>query len=144
MGPFGRMLNADFTWRMRMKNAVMTSLAVVVLAAGCATTTTITTEKPGAKVFDGAGKELGMTPYTLESKSWLWEATKVTLKQGDKSRDIEIKRGEVDLLPTVGAACLTLTCIGALGGVPLFLAGGLKFAPETKVDMNAPNVAPAK
>jgi hypothetical protein len=102
----------------------------------CATTTTITPERPGAKVLDKDGKELGQTPYALESKSWLWEATAVTVKQGDKSRNIEIKRGEIDLLPTVGAACLTLTCIGALGGIPLFLAGGMKFAPETKVDMN--------
>jgi hypothetical protein len=105
----------------------------MLLGAGCATTTMVVTEKPGAKVFNKDGKELGATPYNLEAKTWLWESTPLVVKQDGKQRDIEVKRSEIDILPTVGSACGFVLCFPA--GIAGFLAGGMKFPTETKVDM---------
>lgn len=123
--------------------------AVAVLGTGCATTTKIVSEPPGAEVYDSSSKDakpLGKAPMTYESKGWLWESAQLQVKApGYKAKTVEVKRSEIDLLPTVGAVCLTATCCGALGGIPLFLAGGMKFPAETKVKLDrdgAPAAAP--
>ena len=112
------------------------SIAVVaVVTSACATTTTITTEKPGAKVIRQSDKtELGVTPYEHTSQIWLWESEKLDVvdKRGNVAT-VELKRSEVDMVPMAGGACLTLTGCGAIAGIPLILAGGMILPKETPV-----------
>jgi hypothetical protein len=112
--------------------------AVAIAVASCATTTKIVTEEPGATVtlIDAKGdkKPLGKTPLTHESKVWIWEKEKIEVSQGGQTKVVELSRSEIDLLPTGGAVALTVcTGVGICVGLPLFLAGGLKFPEETKV-----------
>jgi hypothetical protein len=118
------------------------ALGASLLAASCATTTQIISEPPGAKVHDDKGTELGTTPYTFESTAWLWESSKLELrKDGYQNKAVEVKRSEIDVMPTVGAVALTL-CLAPTGilwvsGPVLFLAGGMKYPAETKVTLEA-------
>lgn len=120
--------------------ALSTLLAVgaLSLGAGCATTTKITTEPPGATVtLEKDKKELGKTPLTYESKMWIWESEKVVVKApGRKAKTVEIKRSEFDALPFLGGACLTLLppCF-CVQGLPIILAGGFKMPAETKISL---------
>lgn len=116
--------------------ARLVSLAAAVALCSCATTTTIVTDAPGAKVSDADGKELGVTPYKYESKAWIWEKTPVKVSAGGKEKTVELARNEFDVLPGVGGICLTLTGGLACVGIPLFLAGGMKMPETTKVDMS--------
>jgi hypothetical protein len=118
------------------------ALGASLLAASCATTTQIISEPPGAKVHDDKGTELGTTPYSFESKGWLWESAKLELrKDGYQNKPIEVKRSEIDVMPTIGAAALTVcllpTTILWVSGPILFLAAGMKFPAETKVTLEA-------
>lgn len=113
--------------------------AAVALAAACATSTKIVTDTPGAKVVaidDKGGKTpVGSTPVNFETKMWIWEKQKleVTAPTGE-TQTVELSRSEIDLIPTGGAVALTCcTGVGVCGGVPLFLAGGMKLPAETKV-----------
>ncbi len=115
-------------------------VAVLALAlVSCATTTKIVSDPPGATVTNLDDKKpLGKTPLTWESKMWIWQSEHFEVKAPHhQTRVIELKRTEPDALPIVAAACLTLTCCGAVGGVPLFLAGGLKLPATVKVTLPA-------
>jgi hypothetical protein len=140
-----------------MRSIALSTLLVVgalSLGAGCATTTKITTDPPGATVtLEKDKKELGKTPLTYESKMWIWESEKVVIKApGRKPKTVEIKRSEFDALPFLGGACLTLLppCF-CVQGLPIILAGGFKMPAETKVALEkdasggdpAPAAAPA-
>jgi len=108
--------------------------AITTASVGCATTTTITTEQPGAKVVRQADKvELGVTPYTYTSEMWLWESEKLEVTGKGGSAVVEMKRSEVDMLPMVGGVCLSLTGCGLIAGVPVILAGGMKLPEKTEV-----------
>lgn len=116
-------------------------LAAASLGAGCATTTKITTDPPGATVTLDNGKEkkeLGKTPLSYESKMWIWESEKVVVKApGRKPKTVELKRSEFDALPFVGGACvglLTPYCLCLPGGA-IIAAGGFKFPAETKISL---------
>ena len=67
-----------------MRTIALSTLLVVgalSLGAGCATTTKITTDPPGATVtLEKDKKELGKTPLTYETKMWIWESEKVVIK----------------------------------------------------------------
>lgn len=128
--------------------------AFAVLGTGCATTTKIVSEPPGAEVYDSSSKDaknakaLGKTPMTYEHKGWMWESTQLQVKApGYKAKSVEVKRSEIDLMPTVGgvALCVCVPCLGWVGGPLWFLAGGMKFPEETKVKLDrdgAPAAAP--
>lgn len=107
----------------------------VALGAGCATTTKITSDPPGATVVREADKkELGKTPLTYESKMWIWESERLTVKApGRKPKTVELKRSEVDLLPMCGGICLAPVCCS---GVPIILAGGMKLPETMKVSLD--------
>jgi hypothetical protein len=112
--------------------------AVTVFAASsCATTTRIVSDPEGAQVLDKDKKVLGTTPYDYTTKEWIWEGEKLTLKKGDATKEIEIKRSEVDLAPMIGGVCLTLLGPTCIVGIPLILAGGMKAPAETKVEIKA-------
>ena len=115
---------------------VALALVLALVAGGCATSTRITTDPPGALVIDPVTKkELGKTPFTYESKMWMWESQKLTIKAaGFKTKTIELKRTDPDLVPLIGGICLVPCC---LGGVPIILAGGLKMPEVTPVKMEA-------
>jgi hypothetical protein len=124
-----------------MRSIALSTLLVVgalSLGAGCATTTKITTDPPGATVTSEKDKkELGKTPLTYESKMWIWDSEKVVIKApGRKPKTVEIKRSEFDALPFLGGACLTLLppCF-CVQGLPIILAGGFKMPAETKVTL---------
>ena len=111
-------------------------LFLACLSAACATTTKIVSEPPGATVTNTADKkELGKTPMTYESKMWIWESDHLVVAKNGKSKSVELKRNEADILPLVGGGCLTLTGCGAIAGIPIILAGGFKFPAEVKVDL---------
>jgi hypothetical protein len=117
---------------------VALAAAIAFTLASCATTTKIVTDEPGATVtlIDAKGnkKPLGKTPLTHESKMWIWEKEKIEVSQGGQTKVVELSRSEIDPLPTGGAVVLTVcTGVGICAGLPLFLAGGLKFPEETKV-----------
>jgi hypothetical protein len=128
----------------------------VSLGAGCATTTKITTDPPGATVtLEKDKKELGKTPLTYESKMWIWDSERVVVKApGRKPKTVELKRSEFDALPFVGGACLgilTPYCL-CLPGAAIIAAGGFKMPAETKISLEkdasssgdpAPTPAPA-
>ena len=128
--------------------ASLGSLIGLLMLAGCATTTKIVSEPPGAKVLDSKGTELGTTPYDHESTLWLWEKDELELrKSGYASKKIEVSRNEIDVVPTIGSAAL-FVCLGfvpfGLTGVVLFLAGGMKFPEETTVKLEAGGSAGAE
>jgi hypothetical protein len=121
-------------------------LALALLAgAGCATTTNITSDPSGAVVVDETTKkEIGKTPMKYESKMWLWESQKLTLKApGKKDKTIELKRSDVDVMPTVGSVCLAFLppCFLIQGGA-LFAAGGMKFPDVTNVKLENGSTPP--
>ena len=123
-----------------MSKGNILALLVVAVFAGCATSTVIVTDPPGAKVYDDKGSELGTTPYTFESSMWLWEKAELEVKkEGYQSKSFEVSRSEIDIVPTIGSAAL-FVCLGfvpfGLTGVVLFLAGGMKFPDETKISMD--------
>lgn len=128
---------------MSIRTSIVLRLAAVVVTcavSACATTTTITTERPGATVVrQGDKEELGVTPLTYTSQAWLWQTEKldVTDKRG-KTATIEMKRSEVDMVPMAGGVCLSLTGCGAVAGIPLILAGGMKLPEETPVTFDDP------
>ena len=113
-------------------------IAAVLLGSACATTTKIVSEPPGAMVTsEKDSKDLGKTPLTYESKMWIWESEKVSVKAaGRKTKSIELKRSEADALPLVGGICLSLTGCGLVAGLPIILAGGMKMPAETKVSLD--------
>jgi hypothetical protein len=116
-----------------MRSLLLSSLAA--LGTACATTTEIVTKTPGATVVrESDQKELGVTPLKYTTSMWLWESEKlkVTSRRGVE-KTIEIKRSEVDYLPMGGGACLTLTGVGCVAGVPIILAGGMKLPEKTEV-----------
>ena len=89
-----------------MRSITLSSLVSLVLLAslttgGCATTTKITSDPPGATVsLEKDKKELGKTPLTYESKMWIWESERVVVKApGRKPKTVELKRSEFDALP---------------------------------------------
>ena len=130
--------------------ALAAIVACAVLSTGCATTTKIVSEPPGAEVYDSkAGKDakpLGKTPMSYEYKGWIWESQQLKVQApGHKAKTVEIKRNEIDLLPTVGAVCLCLTPLlcTQIGGIALFVAGGMKLPAETKVKLDR-EAAPAE
>jgi len=125
-----------------MNKRTAIALVALVAFAGCATSTLIQSEPPGAKVYDSNGTELGTTPYTHESSIWIWESDKLELrKDGYKNKTVEVSRNEIDVMPTVGAAALTLcllpTAILWVSGPVLFVAGGMKFPDETTVKLES-------
>ncbi len=122
----------------RTSTPILIVVAVVQsLSLGCASTSNVVTERPGATVIrESDGEELGQTPYAYETKGFLWESEKLKVVQGSKTAVVEMKRSEIDMLPMVGGACLTLTGIGACAGIPIILAGGMKLPAETPVDFD--------
>jgi hypothetical protein len=121
---------------MRIATVVTFTLAVSTLAAtGCATTTKIVSEPPGATVTNlDTKKPVGKTPLTYESKMWMWEAEHLEVKAPNrKPKSVEIKRSEIDGLPLAGGVCATLICCPV--GIPLVLAGGWKLPETVKVDL---------
>lgn len=122
-----------------MKKILIPALALSLGAISCATTTKITTEEPGATLtlIDAKGekKKLGQTPYTHESKMWIWEEEKIEVSQGAQTKTIKLSRSEFDLVPGLAAIGVTVCTGGGLicVGVPVFLAGGMKLPAETKV-----------
>ena len=124
-----------------MKKIPIAALALVLSsgAISCATTTKIVTEEPGAKVAlideKGGKKELGQTPYTHESKMWIWEKEKIEVTQGDQTKTVELSRTEFDAVPGGAGIAITVCTGGGLCcvGIPIFLAGGMKLPEETKV-----------
>jgi hypothetical protein len=124
---------------MRLSSLTIVFTLASILGTGCATTTKITSEPPGATVTrESDKKELGKTPLTYESKMWIWEAEKVTVKApGRQPKTVELKRSEADVLPLVGGICLTLTGCGCPIGLPIILAGGMKLPETTNVKLEA-------
>ena len=134
--------------------AALAFVLATALGAGCATTTKIVSEPPGAQVFEAGdkdakdGKAIGKTPMSYEYKGWLWESKQLKVSApGYRPKTVEIKRNELDMLPAVGGVALFLCvpCIGWVGGPVLFLAGGMKLPEETKVKLDregAPADAP--
>lgn len=120
-----------------MKKFLLSTIALGAMS--CATTTKITTEEPGAKVAlideKGDKKELGVTPYTHESKMWIWQKETIEVTQGGASKKVELSRSEFDAVPGGVAIGVTVCSAGTLicVGVPVFLAGGMKLPEETKV-----------
>jgi hypothetical protein len=104
--------------------------AFTFLLNACATTTQIVSEPAGAEVTQD-GKKIGVTPMPFETKQWLWETTVLKVEKDGKSKELPIKRSEVDILPMVGGVCGVFLCLPA--GVALILAGGMKLPAETKV-----------
>ncbi|MBN2360922.1 MAG: hypothetical protein JXR83_15810 [Deltaproteobacteria bacterium] len=126
----------------------LASLLLVLAAFGCATATQIISEPPGAKVYDKSGTELGTTPFEYKTSVWLWETNTLTLKKdGYQDKNADVKRNEIDIMPALGsvgmAVCLSWTGLGLIGGVVLFLAGGMKYPAETKVTLDPATGAPA-
>ena len=82
-----------------MKKVLIAALTLGSMS--CATTTKIVTDEPGAKLtlIDAKGdkKELGVTPYTHESKMWIWEEEKVEVTQGDQTKTVKLTRSEFEL-----------------------------------------------
>lgn len=134
--------------------ALSSVVLVAIVGTGCATTTKIVSEPPGAQVFEAAekdakeGKAIGKTPMSYEYKGWLWESKQLKVSApGYRPKNVDIKRSEIDMLPAVGGVALFLCvpCIGWVGGPVLFLAGGMKLPEETKVKLDregAPSEAP--
>lgn len=125
------------------------ALVSVVLAAafgtGCATTTKIVSEPPGAQVFelgakdDKEGKAVGKTPMSYEFKGWIWDAKQLKVSApGYQPKNVEIKRSEINLVPAIGGVALFLCvpCAGWVGGPVWFLADGMKLSEETKVKLD--------
>jgi hypothetical protein len=137
---------------MRIALLTISSLAVSVLAgAGCATTTKIVTDPPGAtvSVIEKEGqppRELGKAPLTYESKMWIVSSETLVVKADGKEKRVELKRSEFDMVPGIGSialgVCLFPTLCAPAGAVVLFLAGGMKLPEETKISMK--DAAPAK
>lgn len=125
-----------------LRLALVAVVALAALGTGCATTTKIVSEPPGAEVYDANvkdGKPLGKTPMTYEYKGWMWEAQPLQVKApGYKAKTVELKRSEIDMMPTIGgvAVCVCVPCIGWVGGPLWFLAGGMKLPAETKVKLD--------
>ncbi len=128
----------------------MTRLAALVLVlaaslgAGCATTTKIVSEPPGAQVFEAGagdakdGKAIGKTPMSYEFKGWIWDSKQLKVSApGYKPKNVDIKRSEINLLPAIGgvAVCVCVPCVGWIGGPVWFLADGFKLSEETKVKL---------
>ena len=133
--------------------ALAVLVACAALGTGCATTTKIVSEPPGAEVAEVASKDakdaksIGKTPMSYEFKGWLWDSKQLKVSApGYKAKTVEIKRGEVDLLPTVGgvAVCVCVPCVGWVAGPLWFLAGGLKLPAETKVKLDREGAPPAE
>jgi hypothetical protein len=132
--------------------ALAALVAGAFLSIGCATTTKIVSEPPGAEVYDAAAakgaKPLGKTPMSYEFKGWMWDTAQLKVQApGYKAKTVDIKRTELDMLPTVGGAalCVCVPCLGWVGGPLWFLAGGMKLPEETKVKLDregAPAEAP--
>jgi hypothetical protein len=119
--------------------ATVATVATLALGAGCATTTKITSDPPGATVtLEKDKKEIGKTPLNYESKMWIWESERVIVKApGRKPKTVEIKRSEFDALPFLGGACVALLtpyCLCLPGGA-IIGAGGFKLPAETKVTL---------
>src|SRR3990172_2849102 len=115
--------------------AALAFVLATALGAGCATTTKIVSEPPGAQVFEAGdkdakdGKAIGKTPMSYEFKGWLWESKQFKVSApGYRPKNVEIKRNELDLMPTIGALCLFPFCCPASIGI--FLAGGMKMPEE--------------
>jgi hypothetical protein len=113
--------------------------AVVVIAAiggGCATSTMIVTDPPGATVARD-GQTLGTTPLRYESKMWVLETEhiQVTSTSG-VTQDVALTRSEIDALPFVGSlglvACFWYSGIG-LVGIPWYFAAAWKLPATTVV-----------
>jgi len=126
----------------------LASVLLVLSVFGCATATQIVSEPPGAKVYDKGGTELGATPFEYKTSAWLWETNTLTLKKdGYQDKNVDVKRNELDLMPTLGSAalcvCLSWTGILWLAGPLLFVAGGMKYPAETKVTLDPAGAAPA-
>jgi len=126
----------------------LAAVLLVLSAFGCATATQIVSEPPGAKVFDKGGTELGTTPFEYKTSAWLWETNTLTLKKdGYQEKNVDVKRNELDIVPTLGAVglffCFSWTMVGLPAGVLLFLAGGMKYPAETKVTLDPAGAAPA-
>lgn len=121
-----------------MRIIALTIIAAASLGSACATTTKIISDPPGATVTSEKDKkELGKTPLTYETKMWIWDSEKVSVKApGRKAKSVELKRSEADVFPLVGGICLTLTGCGCVAGVPIILAGGMKMPAETKVGLD--------
>lgn len=127
--------------------------AVALFGTGCATTTKIVSEPPGAEVYDAAAgkdaKAIGKTPLSYEYKGWIWESKQLKVQApGHKPKTVDIKRSEVDIVPAIGSVCLCLTPLlcTQVGGIVLFVGGGMKLPAETKVKLDreaAPAEAPA-
>jgi len=86
--------------------ALTAIVACAALGMGCATTTKIVSEPPGAEVFEvdaaaakdakAAGKAIGKTPMSYEFKGWLWEAKQLKVSApGYRPKTVEVKRAEV-------------------------------------------------
>ena len=123
-----------------MRFIALTLIAAASLGSGCATTTKIVSEPPGATVTnETTKKEMGKTPLTYESKMWIWDSEKVSVKApGRKPKSVELKRSEFDALPFLGGACvgiLTAPCL-CLPGAAIIGAGGFKLPAETKVTLD--------
>ena len=120
---------------MGIHKAIALALFLAALT-GCATTTTIVTEPPGALV-EHNGQQLGPTPLTYQSKMWMWETELVNVTSASgATKQIALKRSEIDVAPFVGSlglVCCFGTAIVGLAGIPLFFAAAYKFPATTTV-----------
>lgn len=102
-------------------------LSLLLVSVGCATSTTIITNPPGATVSRG-GVELGQTPYvfTTDMNVMSSETLQVTAATGE-SQTVVLRRSEIDPIPfavTLGTCFFCgWTGIGIAGGVAYFFAG---------------------
>lgn len=111
-------------------------VVIVAVGSGCATSTMIITDPPGATVARD-GQTLGTTPLRYESKMWVLETehVQVTSTSG-VTQDVALTRSEIDPLPFVGSlglvACFWYSGIG-LVGIPWYFAAAWKLPATTVV-----------
>ncbi len=125
--------------------ALVALVLAAALGSGCATTTKIVSEPPGAQVYEAGdkdakdGKAIGKTPMSYEFKGWIWDSKQLKVSApGYQPKSVEIKRSEINLLPAIGGVALFLCvpCAGWVGGPVWFLADGMKLSEETKVKLD--------
>ena len=87
----------------RVFKLIAVFMAMVILAASCASTTMIQSEPPGAKVYVD-GEPMGKTPYTYTDTKIVGSVTHLKLsKEGyEDFQTVLVRNEEVDILAIIG------------------------------------------
>lgn len=122
---------------MRIKLLAVVISLVALHLTGCATSTMIISNPPGAEVTQ-QGRSLGQTPVRYETSMWIMSSETVDVKSpSGEVQSITLRRSEIDPLPFVASLgacfCFGWTGIGLAGGI-VYFAGGWKLPDETVVN----------